>query len=141
MGAQYSVNVIYIRMTPTEAEITKSLRPEVAPEQKVEVDQAELAGYGKDYEHTRLYDQFGINPSDRNPRVEEALGKIWDWAKKSSVGKDNDSVLYHIISLKNRLGSPAIGEPSYLKVLNYINVSNQMGELGSRLSEMERGNG
>jgi hypothetical protein len=88
-------------------------------------------------EYSSLYKQFNV--SEPSPRMDEAFQKIWEWAKASSVGKDKDSVLFEIIRLKNRLGSPSPGETPWAKVSNYVNVWRQAREASNRLAELENG--
>lgn len=94
------------------------------------------AGVGSQYKEFRpLYDQFNVKvESDRHDKAFEA---IWEWAKAHSPGKDKDSVLFEIIKLNNRLGSPNMGMKPYAKLENYVTVWKQHQMAEKRLRDLE----
>lgn len=90
-------------------------------------------------EHEALFDYFGLTRAvDRtNPRHNDALAKIWDWAKSNAENKDRDSVMFEIMRLKNRLGTPGIENNPYLKVEMYVKTWQQARDADERMREME----
>lgn len=119
------------------AEKLKSVTP-VAETPRL-ADNAYEANYDVAKEHSSLYEQFGIDPGKHDPRVDEHMAKIWDYAKTVSTGKDKDSIVFEIIRLKNRLGSASLGEKSWSKVLNYVTYWGQMHDADDRMRELEHG--
>lgn len=88
----------------------------------------------KDFEP--LYQFFDVgNP---NPRLDEIMSKIWDWAKSQTSDSKKDNVIYEVIRLKHRLGEPSMGERPWAKLLNYITIQNRVKEDELRLDELER---
>lgn len=88
---------------------------------------------GKINEFQSLYNQFDVEPSGR---VDDALKKIWDYAKEKSPNQDKDSILWEVIRLKHKLGSPNLGEKPYAKVEAYVTAYFQMKEAEKRMEEI-----
>lgn len=86
--------------------------------------------------YTPLYDMFQATNSERTKEVFE---QIWDWASKSAPTKDVDAIKWEVVKLKNRLGSPHIGEPSYAKVERWVSAHNDLERAEGRMKEMENG--
>ena len=84
--------------------------------------------------HTPLYEMF---KAEKSPRVEEMFKKIWSWAYDSAPEKNVDSLKWEVIKLKNRLGSPHIGEPPWAKVERWVSAFNDLKRSESRMKEME----
>lgn len=93
-------------------------------------------GIGSQYrEFKPLYDMFGIK--NESPRSDKAFGAIWEYAKAVAPSKDKDSVLFEVIRLKNKLGSPGIGNNPYYKLELYAKIWKQNRESEKQLHEME----
>ena len=84
-------------------------------------------------EFKSLYDQFEVEP---NPRSDDALQKIWEYAKEIAPNKDKDSVVWEVIRLKNRLGSANLGDKPYAKVEAYVTAWFQMKQAEKRMEEL-----
>lgn len=126
---------------PTEAEIVAEKVKSVAPTETISrtADNAFEANYDLAQEHSALYEQFGVDPGKHEPRVDEHLAKIWNYAKSVAAGKDKDSIVFEVVRLKNRLGSASLGERPWSKVLNYVTYWSQMREADQRMKELENG--
>ena len=106
----------------------------VPKEEKIE--KTEPVASLKEYTpYTPLYDIFKATSSERTKEVFE---KIWAWASKSSPTKDVDSIKWEVVKLKNRLGSPQIGEPSYARVERWVSANNDLTKAEERMREMEK---
>ena len=99
-----------------ESKITKSQEPETI---KTEPDKIP-DDFGKVKEFTTLYRLFGIK--EPTPRGDEALNKIWQYAKDVAPNKNRESIVWEIIRLKNRVGSSNFGDPTYSKIENYVDA-------------------
>lgn len=85
--------------------------------------------------HTSLYEMFSAEKSER---VEKAFSMIWKYATNQAENKDLDSIKLEIIRLKNRLGSPHIGEPSYSKLERYVSAYYNLKKAQSELDEVSK---
>lgn len=88
-------------------------------------------------EHEALKDVFKTN--EKSSRIDEYMSLIWDYAKNAAVNKDKESVIFEAIRLKNRLGSPSLGENPFTRVINYIKINNRMKNDERTLQEMTNG--
>ena len=85
--------------------------------------------------HNALYQMFSAEKSER---VETAFKMIWEYATEQAESKDYDSIKLEVIRLKNRLGSPHIGEPSYAKLERYVSAINNLRKAQSIVDEVSK---
>jgi len=86
----------------------------------------------KEYEGIKYL--FSVdNPSSR---TDEYLRQIWDYAKEQATNKDRESIIWEVIRLKNKLGSPSLGENIFTRIINYITVYNRHKQDELLLGEM-----
>lgn len=112
-----------------------ALTPEVEP---IEVHESQPESSIRETgEHIPLFDLFGGEKD--NHKLNDIYGQIWEWGKDQAPNKDTDSIKFEIIRLKNRLGSPTIGERSYHKVMMFIKTSKEIRQREQRLKELEYG--
>lgn len=105
-------------------------------EEQVETKVEDKGGHGSPViEHTKLYEYFGVKAS--NARADEALGKIWEYAKSVAANKDAESVAFEVLRLKSRLGAPSLGEKPWSRVEVYVNNWLRMREADKRMRELE----
>ena len=81
-----------------------------------------------------LYKYLNLDESIKN---DKALSQIWEWAKSQSPDQHNDSILWQIIKLNNKLGSAGLGENSYSKLFNYVTIWNRQKESEELLKDIE----
>lgn len=75
---------------------------------------------------------------DPSAKTNEYMQKIWDYAKENATNKDKESIIFEVIRLKNKLGSPNIGESMFTRIINYISVYNRHKQDEMLLHEMKR---
>lgn len=94
-------------------------------------------GIGENHvDYKPLFEHFGIKDVD-NPRHNEALGRIWEYAKNTSQGKDRDSIIFEVIRLNNRLGNTSVGQKPYAKMEMYAREWLKMRQADARIKELE----
>lgn len=93
-------------------------------------------GIGSSYKEYRpLYDHFNLRVE--GARHDKALEAIWEYAKAQSPGKDKDSILFEVMKLNNKLGSPNIGMRPYAKLENYVSVWKRFRQAEDQLKQLE----
>jgi len=115
---------------PDQAQQVATQAPQPFVEGKADIDierNVETADF------TPLYEQFNV---EKAPRVDKALGAIWEWAVKTAPNKDRESVIFEVIKLKHRLGTGNIGDKSYMNAWNYVTTYKRMTEDVKKLEEM-----
>jgi hypothetical protein len=113
-----------------ESEIVEKTTPK---EEKIEYGEPEPSiSKVKEYESLRSL----FNVENRSSRSEDYLQKIWNYAKENASNKDRESIIFEAIRLKNRLGSPSIGESVFTRIINYITVYNRHKQDELLLGEM-----
>lgn len=83
-----------------------------------------------------LYQHFGIEQETQ--RHDDALSKIWNWAKNNAESKDKDSIIFEVIKLNHKLGSPSLSNKPYSKLENYIGVVQRYKQAEEQLKELEK---
>lgn len=97
-------------------------------------------GIGENFhEYNALFQHFGLDGmgDKQNPRYQQALGRIWTYAKSVAPSKDKDSVLFEVIRLGHRLGSPSVGQKPYAKMEMFAREWLKVREGEQRLKELE----
>jgi hypothetical protein len=120
-------------MVMDEAAIIKKTQPKIEEPPHRE-ENPDYLGKIKLKEWRPLYDYFKLDESDRN---DQALSKIWQWAKEQAPEKGTDTILFEVIKLNNKLGSSGYGDNAYAKIENYITIWNRQRETEQELKEME----
>lgn len=90
-------------------------------------------------EHRPLYEHFGIREGySSTSRADDALAKIWQFAKAQAPAKDKDSIVFEVIKWKNKLGSPNLGDKPWAKLEIYATVWLQARKAEEQLQELEQ---
>lgn len=97
-------------------------------------------GIGENFhEYNALFDHLGLDGKGdkQNPRYQEALSRIWAYAKAVAPSKDKDSILFEVSRLSHRLGSPSVGQKPYAKMEMFAREWLKVREGEQRLQELE----
>lgn len=121
---------------PQEMNETEIVQKTSPPESKTEYGTPQPSiSKVKEYEPIRSL----FNVENPTARTDEYLQRIWEYAKENAPNKDRESIIYEAIRLKNRLGSPSLGESVFTRIINYITVYNRHKQDEMLLSEMQNG--
>lgn len=97
----------------------------------------EGTGIGREFKEWKpLYAFFDLN---EKPRHDEALSKIWAYAKKLSPLPGKEAVLWEVQKLINKVGSPSLGDLPYAKLEIYVEAWQRAQDAEEQIKEMERG--
>lgn len=119
-----------------EQSITKA-KAESVQEQEEAVLETSKAGLGEKFKEWKpLYHFFDL---DEKPRHDEALSKIWFFAKRRAETPDKESVIWEVKKLINLVGSPSLGDPPYAKLEIYVDAWLRQREAEKIMREMEHG--